>query len=222
MTTQRERSTACSSGGMSISRGFTLIELMIVLVIVAIGIALAVPTFQSFRDKRQLTSAAEQISSFLVHAQGEAIKRNEQVTVSWFTPGGHATGWCVGAVLEDDPCDCLETDPTDPDFCEIDGAPYRLVQTDFTNINYELMHMNPETGSFSFDPVRGVAVRSSATTNTQWTEIFDGDYLYYVHSDEGSGSTREFELQIQLDITGRVRICTSTGRQRIVGGYPEC
>lgn len=196
--------------------GFTLLELMIVLVVVAIGLALAVPTYRTFVDKRQLTSAAEQVSSFLAFAQSEAVKRNEQVTVSWHSPGGHNRDWCMGAVLDDDACDCRETDPAENDFCEIDDVPYRLVQTDFTDIDYELMHMNPAIGNFAFDPVRGVI------TDISSTEIIDDDWLFYVHSDEGSGSSRDYELEIRLNVTGRVRICTDPYRKKIIGGYPTC
>jgi len=59
-------------------------------------------------------------------------------------------------------------------------------------------------------------------TNTSSNEIFDDNYLFYVHSSKGSGSTREFELQLQMNITGRVRICTDTDRIRTIGGYPTC
>lgn len=196
--------------------GFTLLELIIVVAIVAIMVALAVPTWQSIVEKRQLTGAAEEIKSFLTFAQSEAIKRNEEVTIHWYTPGSHNVNWCIGATLGEVVCDCRETVVTEPDFCNIDGLPYRLVQTDFVDIDFELMHMNPVMGSFSYDPVRGILV------NISDTEIIDDDYLFYIHSDEGSGSTREYELEIRLNITGRVRICTDPYRERIIGGYPEC
>jgi len=198
------------------NRGFTLIELVIVVVIIAIGVALAVPTWRSIIEKRQLTSAMEEVASFLTFAQGEAVKRNDEVTVSWISPGSHNANWCIGATLGDDVCVCTQTDPDEGDFCEIDDIPYRLTQADFTDINAEFMHMNPATGSFSFDPIRGVM------TNTSSDEIFDNDYLFYVHSDEGDGSTREFELQLQVNITGRVSICTDDDRERTIGGYPTC
>jgi prepilin-type N-terminal cleavage/methylation domain-containing protein len=198
------------------NHGFTLIELVIVIVVVAIGIALAVPTYSSIVEKRRMTAAAEQIASFLTFAQGEAIKRNEEVTVSWISPGSHNVNWCIGAALGDDVCVCTQTDPGEGDFCAIDDIPYRLVQPDFTDVNHEFMHMNPNSGSYSYDPIRGTLV------NISDNEIVDNDYLFYVHSDEGSGSTREFELQIWLNITGRVSICTSGSRKRIIGGYSTC
>lgn len=198
------------------SSGFTLFELMIVMVIVAIGVALAVPSFKTITEKRQLTTAAEEIASFLSFAQAEAIKSNEQVTVSWYTPGGHNANWCVGVIEGGTACDCRETVTTESDFCAIDGNAYRLVQADFVDVSYEFMHMRPNTGNFAFDPVRGTI------TDASESEVIDNDYLFYVHSERGSGSSRNYELQIHANITGRIFICTDTDRRTIIGGFQEC
>jgi prepilin-type N-terminal cleavage/methylation domain-containing protein len=199
-----------------VQTGFTMVELMIVLVIVAIGVALALPTWGSIAEKRELTGAMEEVASILAFAQTEAIKRNEQVTVSWVSPGSHNKNWCIGITLDDDPCVCTQTNVEAGDFCQIDDVPYRLTQVDFTDINAEFMHMNPNVGSFAFDPIRGVM------TDISSNEIIDNDYLFYVHSDQGSGSSREFELQLQINITGRGKICADDDRKRLIGGYPEC
>ena len=45
------------------SRGFTLVELMITVVIVGIGVALAVPSWDNAVQKRNTTKAAEEIAS---------------------------------------------------------------------------------------------------------------------------------------------------------------
>ena len=94
-----------------VSQGFTLIEVLIVMVIVAIGVAIAVPSFRPAIEKRQLVSAAEEVVSFMEIAQGEAMKRNEKVTVSWSSPGSHNVNWCIGASSppKTAPCDCMET-----------------------------------------------------------------------------------------------------------------
>lgn len=198
------------------SSGFTIIELMIVMVIVAIGVALASPTFRTIIEKRELTATMEEVSSFLSFARGEAVKRNEEVTVSWSTPGGHNVNWCIGAIVGGTACDCTETVTTEADFCAIDGLSTRMVQADFVDINFEFMHMNPNTGNFSFDPVRGVLANISSA------EIVDNDYLFYVHSDEGSGTSRDYKLELWLNITGRIAICGDATRQSIISGYAEC
>lgn len=200
--------------------GFTLIELMIVMVIIAIGISLAMPTFVAVMEKRRLVSAAEQVVSFMAFARSEAIKRNEKVSVSWYTPGGHSSNWCIGVSLspQSTPCDCTETNEGDPDFCSVDSVPYRLVQTDFTNMGDDFIHMRPNSSSFAFDPVRGILI------DVLDSESVDGDYLFYLHSDrkEVGTNTRLYELELSMYITGRMDICTDDDRARLIGGYPIC
>ena len=199
--------------------GFTLIELMIVMVIVAIGLALAAPSFQIMMEKRRVTAAAEEITSFIAYVQSEAVKRNEVVNFSWYTSGGHSDQWCIGASLapQSIPCNCRETDPTDADFCSIDSVPYRMVQTDFMDMGDDFIHMRPSASNFSFDPIRGIVVDIADA------ESVDGDYLFYVHSDLRAGSgKRYYELQIQVNLTGRTTICSDDDRESIIGGYPTC
>ncbi len=205
-----------SAFGPGHSRAFTLIEVLSTVAIISIGASLAVPSFSNAIERRQLSAGAEEISAFLSYAQSEAIKRNEQVTVSWYTAGGHNADWCIGVTDKDSACDCSETVVTEDDFCAIDDIPYRLQQTDFVDINHEFMHMNPAVGDFAFDPVRGIMTDASSN------EITDGDYLFYVHSNDGSGATRDYELEIRVAVTGRVRICADTYRASQIGGYDEC
>lgn len=200
----------------SADRGFTLLEVMITVAIVSISVGLAVPSFTPITEKRQLTAAAEEVAGLLKFAQSEAVKRNEQFTVSWYTPGGHNSNWCIGITQGGTACDCQETVSTEADFCAIDDNPYRLVQSDFVDMGYEFMHMKPAAGNFAFDPVRGIM------TDISDPEITDNDSLFYLHSDSGSGSSRLYELEIWASITGRVSICTDTSRKSIVGGYTEC
>lgn len=198
------------------SRGFTVIELMIVVVIVAIGVALALPSWQAVVEKRHVVAGAERIASFIGFAQGEAIKRNQEVTVSWHSDGGHSENWCVGISLDDD-CDCMETRPAESDFCQIDDVPYRLIQPDFVNMDYEFLHTksNLKDSSFTFDPVRGLVTDAEDV-------FFSNSYLFYLHNDMKTGGRRFYELQISVNVTGRVKICADDDRHSIIGGYPEC
>ena len=57
-------------------RGFTLIEMTVVLVIIAIGITLAVPLIEGGFDSREVRRAARQIASTMVHCRVEALAKS--------------------------------------------------------------------------------------------------------------------------------------------------
>lgn len=200
-------------------RGFTIVELIIVILILAIGTALALPTWRNIVEKRYLVSGAEQIASFISFAQSEAIKRNEEVTVSWWASGSsHTKTWCFGATLGTNACDCKETNTAESDFCAIDGLAYTLSQPDFVDMDFDFLHFRSGlvASSFAFDPVRGVVINNEDA-------LFTNPYLLYLHNDlKLSNGKRLYELQISMNITGRVKICADDDRHSIIGGYPIC
>jgi type IV fimbrial biogenesis protein FimT len=202
-------------------KGFTLVELMITVVIVAIGVAIALPSWKHMVEKREVTAAAEEIVALMNFAQSEAIKRNQETTVSWNSTGGHNKNWCIGVTLGATACDCTETNTAAGDFCDIDDVPYRLVQTSFADIDDEFLHTNSSllSTSFSYDPIRGILTNVPAALAT---EIAAGDYLYYLHNDSKVDGSRWYELQIRINMVGRVSVCTDDGRRSFIGAYPEC
>ncbi|MCW4150600.1 GspH/FimT family pseudopilin [Halomonas sp. 18H] len=67
-------------------RGFTLIELMIVLVIAALLMLLAAPAFSTFMARQQLAGDVNQMQSVLTFARSEAIKQRQPITVEFSPP----------------------------------------------------------------------------------------------------------------------------------------
>lgn len=64
------------------SRGFTLIELMIVLALLAIVAFIAVPNFTDFIERNRIQTQAQELQAFLLYARGEAVSRNTSITVT--------------------------------------------------------------------------------------------------------------------------------------------
>lgn len=84
------------------SRGFTLIEMMVVVTLAAVMLGLGVPSFKSFIAGQRVKTAASDFASAAVYARSEAIKRNAEVVlcmsatgITCATTGGWEQGWIV-------------------------------------------------------------------------------------------------------------------------------
>ena len=75
-------------------RGFTLIELLVVMTVAAVMMAIAVPSFRNFTAGQQVKSASYDVTTTMLLARSEAIKRNRPITIAP-TGGDWANGWTV-------------------------------------------------------------------------------------------------------------------------------
>jgi len=74
--------------------GFTLVELMVTIVVLAILLAIGIPSFASLIASNRLTSATNELIASLQAARTEALRRNARVTVCPAAPNANA---CSGA-----------------------------------------------------------------------------------------------------------------------------
>ncbi|WP_137887313.1 GspH/FimT family pseudopilin [Pseudomonas sp. 2FE] len=96
---QLSRRAAVRSGDQ---RGFTLVELMVAVVVMAILLGIAIPSFTDVTLSSKLRSQANDLVAGATLARSEAIKRNQPVTfcasadgASCATSGGWQQGWIV-------------------------------------------------------------------------------------------------------------------------------
>ena len=76
-------------------RGFTLVELMVVVALVAVLAALAAPSMRGYASQQRVKNASLDLMNTLLQARSEAVKRNDTVNVTPLTAGNWAAGWQV-------------------------------------------------------------------------------------------------------------------------------
>jgi type IV fimbrial biogenesis protein FimT len=177
-------------------RGFTVIELMITVAIIAIVIALAAPSFTDFLAKKRIEGVLSELATDLQYARSEAVSRNATIRVTF------GTG-CYLITAQPDGSSPSST-------CSQTAAP--TLGTGAVNLK-QVQLQSGASASFSpnaslthleFDPVRGIA---SFSTNA-------GSGSINVNSSIGS-----WQLRATVTAVGSMSICSPSGS---VKGYTSC
>lgn len=84
------------------SQGFSLIELMVGLAVLAILIAIAVPSYRSIIAEQRVRATIADLHSAVSLARSEAIKRNRQITLAPAS-GGWLAGWGIASPVSGQP-----------------------------------------------------------------------------------------------------------------------
>lgn len=80
-------------------QGFTLIELMVTVVLVALMATIAIPGFTELIRDNRVQAQAEELNSLLQYARSEAVIRKRSVNVSISTTDGVANVISAGEVI---------------------------------------------------------------------------------------------------------------------------
>lgn len=85
---------------MKKNSGFTLLEIMIILVVVSILTMIAIPSMTTFTQNDRLTTNINTLVGHLAYARSEAVKTSQQVVVcasndAATCSGGWTDGWIV-------------------------------------------------------------------------------------------------------------------------------
>ena len=84
------------------SRGFTLVELMISLLLLAVLLGTGVPSFRSMMAEQRLRAISSDLRIALNTARSEAVKRNRSVVLSP-SGSGWSGGWSIASPVPGDP-----------------------------------------------------------------------------------------------------------------------
>jgi prepilin-type N-terminal cleavage/methylation domain-containing protein len=140
--------------------GFTIIELMVVIVIAGVLLAVALPSFNDMLARRRLEGQANELVTDLAYAKSEAVQRNRNVVL---IPGGGGTCYTLAAWSEPaartGSCDCTLR-PNNPACAPVNPTdPVELKTVNLTNAVTVAT-----TGTFDFEPVRGTQQSAAAAS----------------------------------------------------------
>ena len=125
------------------SCGFTLIELMVAVTIVAIFAAIGIPSFSGLIDRYRLKGAADALHAEVQFARTEAIRRNQEVYLVFGT--GTGSCWGIGTAA-DSTCEAAD----------IRNRTTGAFATDFPGVRIDSVTVNGQAGAgFGFTPRQG-------------------------------------------------------------------
>ena len=79
-------------------RGFTLVELLVTVIVAAILMSLAVPSFTNLIRRNQITTYANEFGTAVNLARSEAVKRGTTVSITSANGTDWTQGWTVNVV----------------------------------------------------------------------------------------------------------------------------
>lgn len=89
---------------MRTCKGFTLIELMVTITVLAILVGIAIPSFRNIIDNNRSLALAQEGQAALQYARSEAVKRKRNVTICRSvnkTACENGTDWSVGWLVRE-------------------------------------------------------------------------------------------------------------------------
>jgi len=195
---------------MHTRRGFTLVELMIVIVIVGVLLVLAGPSFYDFIRVQRFKSINAQLVNDLHFARSEAISRQRDVQVQFRTPADGAGMSCYTIYIDTSPdptlkCDCAQ--PAGLRCPEASTQEIRTVQIPL-DLGVQLSLPPSQTRHFAFMRLQG-ALRTGPIVPANWLP----DYIIEASLDSAR------TLRNAVGRSGRPTTCSPGGG---VSGATAC
>jgi type IV fimbrial biogenesis protein FimT len=162
-------------------RGFTALELLIVVTIVAVLLTVTIPSFRGFLAKKRVEGVASELTTDLQFARSAAVARNTEVRLTFVTAS------CYVIHLSTLNLTALTACPP-----TANAALLKVVELQAgTNASF-----SGAPAFVEFDPVRGMAVTDTANTGASIDTV---------------SSAGAWQLRNTVTLLGKVNLCSPGG-----------
>lgn len=194
--------------------GFTMVELMIVIVVTAVLLAMAVPSFRDLIERKATTGAAESAIAKLQLAKSEALKRSKPILVDFHVDG---TDWAIG--VTDKMGGCNAEDASGANACTVEynnsGGGADLFVMRVLGSDQKDITMSQST-AFA-DP----AVFPGACTTTNGHQACFDFVRGLARTGAYEFDSNTYKMRVEVTQLGHIKVCVPAGEKQIVG-YDNC
>jgi prepilin-type N-terminal cleavage/methylation domain-containing protein len=173
--------------------GFTIIELMTVMIIAAVLAVIAVPSFNNFAAKRRMEGVFAELHTDLQLARSEAVARSRAVRVT-FGPSCYV----VHVAAAGSTTACTQTTET------ISAGDTRIKLLQLAAGTNATLSPQSSLTYVEFEPVRGAA---------SWNGSGSAATI------DAASTAGAWQLRAQTLVTGRVQLCSPSGS---IEGFATC
>jgi type IV fimbrial biogenesis protein FimT len=175
-------------------QGFSLLELMVSVAILALVLVLGVPSMSAAMEKRRTIAAAEQIYSQLQLARFMSVARSQQVFANIVA----GSTWAMG-VSDNSACDPSDNAPV----CQLpDMSGSNAVTQIVSAVNFSNIALATSAAQITFSPQR-------ATASTAAIDITSSGDMGYA-------------MRVEVSLLGHIGVCSPADPVTYVSGYREC
>ena len=178
-----------------ICQGFTLVELMVTIAVLAILASVALPSYQNMMETRRLVAATEAVYAQIQFYRSEALKSGRANDMNISIRAG--TPWCLGMSNSVASCDCTTSNACryGPD---LDASGSADLERNLLGSEFQGISLATSAANVLVDSAHGAFTGGGGTVTLT--------------------SASSMINKVIASRVGRIRICT----QSSVGGYPAC
>lgn len=183
---------------MSKQNGFTLIELLVTITIFGILLAIAIPNFTDWLNRKRVEGVANEFKALIQLARTETVKRNTPVYLQ--ATRSSDTDWSLIVALDSDQSTPAFDTCTALTACDLRG----MLHTNYPKI--EITNISANLNPTQISPVDSLLTFNPNTITEKQSVTFQ---------------SKNYQLRTEITVTGLTSLCVPSG-QPAIPGYSTC